>query len=55
LILSDIETLLLDAELEGRLDEMEEGDKFEPDELQGGLIFSEDEDDGLDPEEKDDW
>jgi hypothetical protein len=47
-------SLLLDAELEGKLDEMEELDEFEPGELQGALVFSEDED-MVDPEEKDDW
>ena len=41
--------------MEGRLDEMEEGDEFEPNELEGGLVFSEDEDGGIDLEEKDDW
>jgi hypothetical protein len=33
---------------------MEEGDEFEPNELEGGLLFSVDEDGGIDPEEKDD-
>jgi hypothetical protein len=47
--------ILSDAELEGRLDEMEELDEFEPDELPGGLVFSEDEEDNVDPEEIDDW
>ena len=45
---------LLDTELEARLDKMEEGDEFEPDELQG-LVFSEDEEDLVGHEEKDDW
>lgn len=45
---------LSDAELKGRLDKLEELDEFEPDEVHGGLVFSEDED-ILDPEEKDDW
>ena len=43
-----------DADLEARLDKMEEGDEFEPDELQG-LVFSEDEEDLVGHEEKDDW
>lgn len=51
--------LILDAELEKRLDRMErDTDEFKPDELgggSGGLVFSEDEDDGLDPDERDDW
>ncbi|KAF8202106.1 hypothetical protein BJ912DRAFT_920512 [Pholiota molesta] len=35
----------LDAELEKRLDDMDDNDdEFEPSELQGGLVFSEDED-----------
>ena len=34
---------------------MEEGDEFEPNELEGGLVFFEDEDGGKDSEEKDDW
>ena len=46
---------LPDTELEARLDQMEEGDEFEPDELQGGLVFSEDEEDLVNHEEKDDW
>ena len=41
-----------DANLEARLDKMEEGDEFEPDELQG-LVFSEDEEDLVGHEEKD--
>lgn len=45
---------LLDAELERQLDAMEDDNEFEPGEVQG-LVFSEDEDDGADPEEKDDW
>jgi hypothetical protein len=44
-----------DAELEGRLDKMEGLDEFEPDELHGGLVFSEDEEDLVDPDDKDDW
>lgn len=47
--------VLPDAELEGRLDKMEDLDEFEPDELHGGLVFSEDEKDLLDPDDKDDW
>jgi len=38
-----------------RMGSMTEGDEFEPDELQGGLIFSEDEEDLVGHEEKDDW
>jgi hypothetical protein len=34
---------------------MEEDNDFEPGEVQGGLVFSEDEDDGAGSEEKDDW
>ena len=34
---------------------MEELDEFEPMELHGGLVFSEDEEDMVDPEGKDDW
>jgi hypothetical protein len=34
---------------------MEELDEFEPDELHGGLVFSEDEEDNVDPDEIDDW
>ena len=46
---------LSDTELEARLDKMEEGDEFEPDKLQGGLVFSEDEEDLVGHEERDDW
>ena len=46
---------LPDTELEARLDQMEEGDEFEPDKLQGGLVFSEDEENLVNHEEKDDW
>ena len=34
---------------------MEELEEFEPGELQGALVFSEDEDGMVDPNEKDDW
>jgi hypothetical protein len=34
---------------------MEELDEFEPGEMQGALVFSEDEEDMVDPEDKDDW
>jgi hypothetical protein len=34
---------------------MEDLDEFEPSELQGALVFSEDEDERIDPDEKDDW
>ena len=51
-----VNLFLLDANLERRLDEMEElDDEFEPGELQGALVFSEDEEDMADPEGKDDW
>jgi hypothetical protein len=46
---------LSDTELEARLDGIEDGDEFEPDELQGGLVFSEDEEDLVGHKEKDDW
>jgi hypothetical protein len=34
---------------------MDELDEFEPSELQGALVFSEDEDEMVDPDERDDW
>ena len=34
---------------------MEELEEFEPGELQGALVFLEDEDEMVDPDEKDDW
>ena len=34
---------------------MEELDEFEPDEVNGGLVFSEDEEDMVNPDDKDDW
>ena len=47
---------LADTKLEARLDKtVEEEDEFEPDEFQGGLVFSEDEEDLVGHEEKDDW
>ena len=47
--------VLQDPDLEGRLDKMEELDEFEPDEVNGGLVFSEDEEDMVNPDDKDDW
>ena len=45
-----------DAGLEGKLDEMDELDEFEPDEVHGALVFSEDEEeDMIDSNDKDDW
>ncbi|EDQ99277.1 uncharacterized protein LACBIDRAFT_316760 [Laccaria bicolor S238N-H82] len=44
----------LDTELEQRLDAMEDDNEFEPGEVHG-LVFSEDEDNGANPEEKDNW
>jgi hypothetical protein len=34
---------------------MEKNNEFEPEELLDGVVFSEDEEDGVDPGEKDDW
>ena len=47
--------VLQDPDLEGQLDKMEELDEFEPDEVNGGLVFSEDEEDMVNPDDKDDW
>ena len=45
-----------DAGLEGKLDEMDELDEFEPDEVHGALVFLEDEEeDMIDSNDKDDW
>ena len=41
--------------MEEWLDRMDEADEFEPDELQVGLVFSEDEEDLAGLEERDDW
>lgn len=55
-IFNNLRNVILDTELEGRLDEMEELEEFEPgdSELQGALVFSEDED-MVDSDEIDDW
>ena len=52
--------ILQDPDLEGRLDKMEELDEFEPDEVNGGLVFSDDEEDMVNqdmvnPDDRDDW
>jgi hypothetical protein len=46
---------LLDAELMRRLDDLELESDFEPVEVQGGLVFSEDEADGDDLDGRDEW
>ena len=47
--------VLKDPDLEGRLDKMEELDEFEPDEVNGGLVFSDDEEDMVNRDDRDDW
>ena len=47
--------VLQDPDLEGRLDKMDELDEFEPDEVNGGLVFSDDEEDMVNPDDRDDW
>ena len=47
--------VLQDPDLEGRLDKMEELDEFEPDEVNGGLVFSDDEEDMVNRDDRDDW
>ena len=49
-----INAFLSDAELEQRLDKMDDLDEFEPDEVHG-LVFSEDEENMLELDDKDDW
>ena len=63
-----IPNIFLDAELEGKLDELDENQEdFEPDEIgmdsddedyepeKVGLIFTEDEDDGGESNDEDEW